>query len=285
MADGRGEPAAAPAGPTAVPPVDARGLGAAIDRYVRPDTFPVGIRLARVPQEVPARARRPRRDFGVTWTICQGIAIARRYGWVLAMGGEDLSCPIALVAFGFRPALPYYSEGHLAAGMYNETLEAGARSEAAVPKRDPSEAATLLMGPLDRVDFEPDVVVVYANPAQVMRLVAGALYRRGGSLQATISPRADCAEIINRTVQTGEPQVILPCYGDRVFGLAQDHEMAFAFPWSWAGELVQGLEGTHRGGVRYPIPQYLRYEAQFPDTYEHLKQLWREGEEGKRGDA
>jgi len=50
-----------------------------------------------------------------------------------------------------------------------------------------------------------------------------------------------------------KPKVILPCTGDRVFGMAQDNEMAFAFPWSCAHEIIEGLEGTHKGGTRYPI--------------------------------
>jgi hypothetical protein len=27
------------------------------------------------------------------------------------------------------------------------------------------------------------------------------------------------------------------------------------------------LEGTHKGGVRYPIPSFLRYTGEFPEHY------------------
>jgi uncharacterized protein (DUF169 family) len=250
----------------------------AIEKYVRPDTFPLGITVVKNEEQLTGKWKRPFRDFGVTLTICQAITMSRRYGWSLAMGAEDLSCPIAKVAFGFKESLPYYEEGTLACGMYTETMEAGKKAEAAVPKFTEAERGTVLVGPLARIDHEPDLVLVYGNSAQVMRLVAAALYKRGGSLTSHFSARADCADIVVRTKQTGNPQVILPCYGDRVFGQTHDHEMAFSFPYEWAQEIVDGLAGTHKGGVRYPIPTFLRYEAAFPATYEKLNQMWKEME-------
>lgn len=256
--------------------LDPRAVAEAIDRHVRPETFPLGIRVLRGDEPLPLRVRRPYRDLGIRVSICQGISMARRYGWAIAMGAEDLSCPIAQVAFGFEEAIPYYTEGNLAAGMYVETCGLGAKTEAEVPKYSRDEAGLVLVAPLSRAEFTPHTVLVYGNSAQVMRLVAAALWKRGGSITSTTSARADCADIVIRTEKTGEPQVILPCYGDRVFGQTQDHEMAFTIPWDRVPELLEGLEGTHRGGIRYPIPHYLRYQAEFPATYRKLQELWEE---------
>jgi len=242
----------------------------ALDRYIRPDTFPLGIRVERDPSKIPEKARRPKRDMGVTLSICQGISIARRYGWTVAMAGEDLSCPIAQVAFGFEAPSPTYASGALAQGMYVEDFDAARRTEGAIPRTPLEESGVVLAAPLARATFEPEIVVVYGNSAQVMVMVAAALYRTGGSITSEFSARADCAEIINRTRQTGEPQVILPCYGDRVFGQTQDHEMAFTLPGSRLEAFVAGLEGASKGGVRYPVPHFLRYQAHYPDKYNQV---------------
>lgn len=249
-------------------------LARLLDEQVRPETFPLGIRVFRTGEPIPAKARRPLRDMGVRVSICQGISMARRYGWTVAMGGEDLSCPIAQVAFGFEEAVPYYSEGHLACGMYTETMEAGARTEEEIPRFTAEESGVVAVGPLARIDFDPETVLVYGNSAQVMRLVAAALWKTGGSVKSVSSARADCADIVIRTQQSGEPQFILPCYGDRVFGQTQDHEMAFTIPFSKVPQLAEGLAGTYKGGVRYPIPHYLRYQAEFPATYRKLQDIW-----------
>jgi len=136
------------------------------------------------------------------------------------------------------------------------------------------------VAPLDRATFEPDLVCIYANPAQVMRLTQAALWKRGGRLHSSFEGRAVCADIIVTTMQTGEAQVILPCSGDRIFGQTQDHEMAFAIPWARMEEIVEGLRGTHAGGIRYPITQFMEYEAKLPPRYMEVNRLW-DAEKGK----
>lgn len=246
-----------------------------IEKHVRPNTFPLAIRVLRGGEEIPEKAKRPLRDMQVQLSICQGITMARTYGWTLAMGNEDLSCPIAKAVFHFEEPLTYYTDGNLACGMYTENKEAGAITELEVPKFSKAESGVILVAPLSRTDFEPDLVLVYGNSAQVMRMVAASLYKSGGSITSTFSARADCADIIIKTKQTGKPQVILPCYGDRVFGQTQDDEMAFTIPVDHLNDFVQGLHGTQRGGVRYPIPHFLQYQAKFPATYEKLNDMWR----------
>jgi uncharacterized protein (DUF169 family) len=75
---------------------------------------------------------------------------------------------------------------------------------------------------------------------------------------------------------TGKPQVILPCYGDRVFAQTQDHEMAFTIPAGKELQVIEGLEGTHKGGIRYPTPSFLKYEPVYPDHYYKLFDDWKE---------
>jgi len=251
-------------------------VNAALEQYVRPQTFPLGIRMVRPGEPLPERVRIPSRDLGIRVAICQTFSIARRYGWALAVGRDDLSCPLAKTAFGFEPVLPYYAEGHLACGMYTATPEAAARTEAEVPKLPFGEYDRIVVAPLGRAAFEPHVALLYGNSAQVMRLVAAALYHRGGRLHSSFSARLDCADAVIETMRTGLPQVILPCYGDRIYGQTEDHEMAFSFPWGLAGEITSGLRGTHEGGVRYPIPAWLRYTGQFPEAYRRLDALWEE---------
>jgi len=251
-------------------------VNAEIEKHIRPQTFPLGIRMVRPGEALPENVRIPSRDMGIQVAICQSFSIARRYGWALAVGRDDLSCPLAKTAFGFEPVLPYYAEGNLACGMYTETPEAAARTEAEVHKLSPGEYERIVIAPLGRATFEPQVALVYANSAQVMRLVAAALYRRGGRLHSSFSARLDCADAVIETMHSAQPQVILPCYGDRIYGQTEDHEMAFSFPWGEAEEIVSGLQGTQKGGIRYPIPAWLRYTGQFPEKYRRLDAMWEE---------
>jgi uncharacterized protein (DUF169 family) len=261
--------------------VELKTLHEALQEYVRPQHLPLAIKMAKTAEEVPAKLRRPAADMGFQSAICQGISMARRYGWGLALTKEDLSCPLAKVVFGFEPAVPYYTQGFACAEMYTETPEAGAATEAQQPKFPYGAYHAILVAPLTRAEFEPDVIVVYGNSAQVMRLVTAALYKRGGRLTSSFSGRIDCADIIIQTMQTNDCQVILPCYGDRIFAQTEDTEMAFTIPRARIAEVIEGLKGTHKGGVRYPIPSFLRYQAVFPERYTKLEELWRQQEASK----
>jgi uncharacterized protein (DUF169 family) len=104
-----------------------------------------------------------------------------------------------------------------------------------------------------------------------MRLVQGALYRRGGALNSISGGRLDCAEIVIRTLNTGIPQYIPSCCGDRIFGLTEDDEMIFAMSLDWADDVVAGLEATHNAGIRYPVPKFMRLQPQYPPQYDELR--------------
>jgi uncharacterized protein (DUF169 family) len=245
-----------------------------IETYVRPATYPVAAKLLRPDEAVPEKAKRPWRDLKIQIAICQAIAMARRYGWTLAVGAEDVNCVLTKTAFGLAPLTEHYTAGNLACGMYTEKKEAGARSEEATHRLPPGKYKHLLVAPASRADFVPDALVIYGNAAQVMRLLTGALWKRGGAITSSFTGRIDCSDEIIRTMLTGDYQVILPCYGDRVFGHTEDSEMAFSLPGSKMDELVEGLAGTHKGGIRYPIPAFLRFTPQYPEHYYELERIW-----------
>ena len=251
----------------------------ALEHYLRLASFPVGIKLVADVSDIPEKTRRPKEHLGHAYATCQAIAIARRYGWMLALGLEDMSCSLGVLVAGLAEPTHSYTEGHLCAGLYTATAEAGARSEAAVDKLPVGRGRYLVVGPLRRFAEPPDVVCIYGNSAQVMRCVQGALWRRGGALKSSFEGRIACADIIATPQVTGQCQVVLPCSGDRIFAQTEDWEMAFAIPAERVEEVLEGLEGTHKGGLRYPTTAFLDYEGRFPPKYvELLEELTKEGE-------
>jgi len=256
-------------------------LDDALGRYVRPDTFPLAIRMLKPGEEVPPDVKIPSKSFKENWIVCQSIGVARRYGWGIAVGRDDVICPLSAIAFGFRKPNDDYLKGYAANGMYCKDEEAAAKLEASTWKFEPGTYDYVCVAPVNRAQFEPHVVAVYANSAQVLRLVHASLYNHGGRVVSTVGGRLDCAEIVIQTMSTDEPKVILPCTGDRIFGMAQDTEMVFAFPWRYTDEIVAGLEGTHKGGIRYPITVAMRETVTMPKTYQDLMQKLVERDKGQ----
>ncbi|MBI5266900.1 MAG: DUF169 domain-containing protein [candidate division Zixibacteria bacterium] len=249
-------------------------LDKALTDHVRPGTFPLAVRMVGHGESVPEKTRRPKRDFGHTVAICQTFSIARKYGWQIAVGAEDVACPLALTAFGLKPEVEKFTCGGMCSGMYTETEQAGAVTESQLPKFSFRQYQQVLAAPIGRAGFEPHLYLIYGNSAQVMRLLTAYLWKEGGYLTSRFSGRLDCADICIETMQTGLPQIILPCYGDRVFGQTQDDEMGFTIPVGCEERMIAGFEGTHAGGIRYPIPSFLRYQPVFPDHYYRLFDEW-----------
>lgn len=258
---------------------DLKSFDQEIQTYIKPSTLPLAIKLLTSEKEIPEKTRRPQKDFRKRFAICQTVGMSRRTGWTLALGREDVSCPLSQVSLGFEKELPFFKEGNLCEGMYTGTKEAGKKTEASVPKFEYGRYKYILIGPVGRANYEPDVILIYGDSAQIMRLVHAALFEEGGTLNSNFMGRYDCADYTAGVMDSGKCQVILPCNGDRVFGMAQDFEMAFAVPYPQIDKIVSGLQGTHKGGVRYPIPFYMNWEATFPPKYVELEKLWREGKE------
>ena len=234
-----------------------------VERYVRPSTFPIGFKLVKSMDEVPEKARKIE---GIT--ICQAYNMARRYRWTVYFDGET-TCPLGLIAYGFAEPDELYRSGELAydAG-YAASREVGVKFEEAVPKMTTGEYIGGFVFPLERDEAVPDFAVVYGNAAQILRFIHAVLHERGGAFETKILGRAACSEYLESFMEK-KARFVVPCYGDRLFGLTQDDEVAFAFPWEMAEDLARNLEATHRRGIRYPIPSTaLRLRMILPKSYE-----------------
>lgn len=244
-----------------------------LNRYLRLNTFPVAVSFLRSWDEMPARAKRPGKDLDNRFTTCQAIAMSRRYGWVLALGREDSSCVLGAMAIGLEKRLPHYAEGNLCINLYTESLRAGRISEESVPRFAEGEYVGVVTAPLNRASGTPDSVVIYGNGAQIMRLGQAYLWKRGGTLQSEFRGRIDCADVAIAPVIKGEPQMVVPCSGDRIFGQVQDHEIAFGFPFAMMEEILEGLKATHEAGTRYPVTNWLSYTGGFPPSYDEYREM------------
>jgi uncharacterized protein (DUF169 family) len=257
---------------------DLKVVEKALSTYVRPLTFPLAIRMLESEDEMPEKTRRPFQQMKKKMAICQGIGMARKLGWVVAMGKEDMQCSLGAAPFGFFKNLDFFNEGNLAEGMFTATRAAGKKEEEFVDRFEYGRYSHILVAPLHRAVFDPDVLMIYGNPAQIMRLIQGALYDAGGTVWSSSMGRLGCSAIIT-VIKKGECRYLVPGNGDRIFGMTQDYEMTFMIPGFRMDAVLNGLEKTHQAGIRYPITSFFDFEAPFPPSYQKLMDIWKqEGE-------
>lgn len=254
---------------------DMKQLDQALTTYIRPLTFAVALKMLKSESEIPEKTWRPFQQMKKKIAICQGLGMARKLGWAVAMGKEDMQCSLGAAPFGFFKDIDYFDQGNLASGMFTASPEAGKKEEDLVDRFAYGEYSHILAAPLSRTAFEPDMILVYGNPAQVMRLIQGALYQPGGAVESRSMGRLGCATIIT-VKQKDECRYVVPGNGDRIFGMTQDDEMAFFMPASKIDSVLEGLEKTHRAGVRYPITSLFDFQATFPPSYQEQMKIWEE---------
>jgi len=254
---------------------DLKEVEQALNTYVRPLTFPLALKMLKSEDEIPDRTRRPFQQMKKKVAICQGIGMARKLGWTIAMGKEDMQCSLGAAPFGFFKNIDFYNDGNLAAGMFTASKEIGKTEEDLIDRFDYGLYSHILVAPLNRAGFEPDMLMMYGNPAQIMRLVHGALYNQGGAVQSSAMGRLGCATIIT-AMKNDECRYLLPGNGDRIFGMTQDYEMSFLIPASKIDTVLDGLAKTHKGGIRYPITSFFNFQAAFPPSYQEQMKIWEE---------
>ncbi|HWQ62708.1 MAG TPA: DUF169 domain-containing protein, partial [Negativicutes bacterium] len=134
----------------------------------------------------------------------------------------------------------------------------------------------IVIAPLHKTDFVPDVILVYGNPGQIVRLVQGGNYAEGGGIESRFCGRSACASELITPYLKQRANLTIPGGGEKVFGQTNDDEMAFAFPYGKAAEIIEGITATHECGIaRIPVPiSGLRMKPAFPPKYQELEALF-----------
>ncbi len=243
--------------------------GRKIEEYLRPSTYPIAIKLIKSKAEIPIKSKRPKTNLKLRNYLCQNFLMARSYGWTVAVTAEDCACPMVRGIFGWDPMTEnsFNLLHQFFVGRYAKNLEISKTFEKHIHFLN-NDFIGLVISPLTRTKIEPDLVQIYGLPAQIMRLIHSYLYFQGEVLEFTSSGRqASCNEGVAKTFLTDQPQLVILGNGDRVWGGAEDSELMFSIPKSKLELFIKGLEASHKGGIRYPIPKYMNYTPGFLATF------------------
>ena len=244
-----------------------------LERRLRLATSPMAIKLLQKGEKITEGAKRPLPDFGHHLSACQGFSMSRRQGITVAMLKEDMWCPEPVISLGFSEPPQYFLDGHNRFPGSVATLEAGSAWAREFPRLKAGDYVGIVSAPLTSAAFEPDVVVIYGNPAQVTQLVLAAEFKDGRDLTCTISGRAACVYAVVPVLQSGKFQVTLPCPGDRQKAAAQDDEIIFSAPKDRMAELMEGLRARDEHMRGQPTPFTLRAEYPLPESYVTIADL------------
>jgi len=247
-----------------------------LERCLRLQTYPLAIRLLRAESEIPAEAKRPMRDEGHQYNLCQAFALSRRNGYTMALLKEDMYCFEPVVGYGMGEAPPEFLNGENRYPGDVETQEAGRRYAEQFPRMETGKYVGVLSAPLAKAAFEPDAVTIYCDSAQLVVLLMAGEYKTGENLPTALSGHAACVYGVVPAIQERKYQVAVPCRGDHITAMAGDDEMIFTVPIERFDEFMVGMR-TIIGGegklTRLPMIHEMKSGAVQPPSYFRMAEL------------
>ncbi|MBN2809561.1 MAG: dephospho-CoA kinase [Deltaproteobacteria bacterium] len=244
------------------------------ERLLRLKSFPVAFKLLEKKEELETIPflRRPQNRM----TMCQMINLVRNFDWSVGADLGDFLFPTCSSIIGLEDVPETHKDGTFRDIVWVATKEDGRKFEKAIPRLPVGRYEALAMAPLVYNPFEPDIVLIYANPAQIMMLINAIQFSDYEVMQFSCVGESSCSDAIVRCYQEGKASVGIPCYGERRYGHAQDDELVMAIPVNLMTKALSGLEALYRRGVRYPI-SFAGAENDaslvFPPTYLGLDEM------------
>ena len=209
-------------------------------------------------------------------TLCQLITLARNFDWTVGAEEDDFVSPTCPSILGLTEVPEINRDGTFRSLVWVKTREDAQKFEAAIPRLPLGKYQAVVLAPLVYKPFEPDIVLIYANPAQMMLLINALQFEKYEVMQFYCVGESSCSDAISRCYLTGRPSLTIPCYGERRYGHAQDEDLVMALPPDDMEKALRGLEALYRRGIRYPI-SYAGAEQDltraFPGSYNSLGQL------------
>ncbi len=241
---------------------------------MRLKSFPVAFKLLKKKEmlsEIPFLRRMEHKV-----TLCQLITIVRTYDWTVGADLDDFIFPQCPSILGLTDLPEVYKDGTFRSIVWTKTREDGQKYEHSIPRLPLGQYEAVALAPLVYNPFDPDIVLIYANPAQMMLLINALQFEDYEVMEFYCVGEGSCSDAIVRCYLRGKPSLTIPCYGERRYGHAQDDELVIALPASIMEKALRGLEALYKRGIRYPISHAgaeLDVAEAFPAPYFGMEQM------------
>jgi len=186
-------------------------------------------------------------------TLCQLINLVRNFDWTVGADLDDFMSVMCASIIGLTDIPDYMKDGTFRSIVWTKSRADGKKFENAIPRLPAGKYKAVAMAPLVYNPFDPDIVLIYANPAQMMLLINSLQFENYEVMQFYCVGETSCSDAIARCYLNRKPALSIPCYGERRYGHAQDDELVMAIPVEMMDKALDGMEALYRRGIRYPI--------------------------------
>jgi len=185
--------------------------------------------------------------------FCQMPFLARVQGMTIGLTREDKMGDRCKGIHGLlsRDEKAQAGEAKMLATTWMPSFDEAMKQQKDYPRIPAGEA--IVLSPLAKGKIEPEVMLLYGNPAQLMMLMCGMQKIKYERYQFFFIGEGACVDSLGQCYQTGKPSLAIPCYGERAMGQVADDEIALALTPDYFDQAIEGLEVLRKIGFKYPI--------------------------------
>lgn len=247
--------------------------GEELEKLVRLKTAPIAVKMLEKETDIPKEAIRPKRDRGHHLAQCQVFALTRRKGETIAMLKEDNWCWAPLIGYGL---VPPFDEETISPMIYIvENLKAAKKVFKTFPRFEQGKYIGILTAPLKTTSFQPDMVLIYSNTAQLRSMLMAIKYKKGKLVKSEFDPIDSCVYSIVPVIQNGEYRITIPDPGEFERAMAEEGEIILSVPAAKMEELVTGLRFFEEIKLGYShLNMQMMPDFSQPPFYQDLFKMW-----------
>lgn len=237
---------------------------------------PIAVKMIEDEKDVPDNALNPKRDMGKHMSLCQAYALARRNRKTVYMDKASEWCWCPMVCMGYIDAGPGTPSFDILSRFIGISDKAAAEKFfAEFPRLPFGKYKGLVISPLCSCPFEPDVVLIYANPAQIRLMIGGIKRQTGGIVETKLDVIDSCAYSTVPPLLTGQYRVTFPDPGEYERGLADENEVILSVPGPRLDEIMTGLRNNNNSGLGYKfLNKEMEFDFKRPPFYNDLFEMW-----------
>ena len=223
---------------------------AALDKLLKLRYPAVTVTLLDDEADIPEGAVCPYDAWGKHIALCQAFAYARRQNKIIALRLQDQWCWTPLMCYGFcdgGPGTVAFKEKVAAIGIPDK--KKAEEFVATLPHLPLGKCKVILLAPLDRTDWQPDLTLVYSNTAQLRLMLMAVFSQTGKLLDSSFMPLESCIYSVIPPIQEGKYRITLPDPGEFERAFTGDDQIIFSIPAPKEEEFWAGVEFQCNRGV------------------------------------
>ncbi len=237
---------------------------------------PIAVKMIEDEADVPENAVRPKKDLKTHMALCQAFALTRREKKTVYMVKEDHWCWNPLIGLGHVDCSEDTDSFEVVCTALGIPDKEKARAFfAEFPRLPLGKYKGIVTAPLSDCPFEPDVVLIYSNNAQLRSMLWGIKAMTGKIVETGMDAIDSCVYTVVVPMLDGDYRVTLPDMGEFERAMAGENEIILSVPKGRMDELIQGMRGFEEKNMGYTgIKREMELDYTRPPFYNTLFELW-----------